>query len=245
MERNPSYSLRSFARSLDVSHTYLSLVMNGKRKVSRKRTLQFSQALQLDDQITDALLQNAAGSSEKQKLSQADEKVSFAILELDRFRMMSQWYYIAIMDLTLLERFESTPEWIAQELGISIPAVKNALERLERLNLIQQRNGRWTKTHSKMVVPTKNPEKAIREYHLQMIQKASAELEFGNAGEFERRDITGTTIAADPALLPEAKKRIAKFRRGLLKFLASGQRQKLYQLNVQLFSLSKQGEISK
>ena len=34
--KNPNYSLRAFARDLGVSHTLISLILNGKRAMSQK-----------------------------------------------------------------------------------------------------------------------------------------------------------------------------------------------------------------
>jgi uncharacterized protein (TIGR02147 family) len=243
-ERNPSYSLRAFARSLGVSHTYLSLVMSGKRQVSPKRAAQFSQALRLDDQAAEMLVREATQAPEPGKRASAQDSSgtpSFFALELDRFKLLSQWYHIAILDLTLLDDFRPDPAWIAEHLDIPQAAVTSAIERLERLGMIKREGGTLRKSHAKLAVPTYHSDKAVREFHSQMIKKALLELESGAKGDFEARNITGTTIPVDPDLLPQAHKRILKFRRSLLKFLSSGKKTRLYQLNVQLFPLSKKG----
>src|SRR4051794_29725601 len=45
--KNPRYSLRAFAKALGMSHTVLSLVLSGKRPLSRKAALQVASALEL------------------------------------------------------------------------------------------------------------------------------------------------------------------------------------------------------
>src|SRR5262249_6676984 len=54
--RNPSYSLRAFARDLRVSHTYLSLVMSGKKTLAPKRAILFPRLLGLDSREEEAFL---------------------------------------------------------------------------------------------------------------------------------------------------------------------------------------------
>lgn len=252
VERNPSYSLRAMARKLGVSHAYLSQVMNGKKALPLKRVLQFTQILGLDEATTKKFIASATLTEEMQ-LNQTNSKPSrkplddgvdgeFHILEIDRFKTLSQWHHIAILDLTEVKGFRSDVKWIARKLGITTFLVNTALERLERLGLIENKNGQWCKTHSKLMMPGTAPERAVREFHCQMMRKALEAHEQASNTGYEKRDFTGTTMAINPALVPEAKKRIAKFRRQLMKFLSQGDCTSLYQLNVQLFCLAEADE---
>jgi hypothetical protein len=47
-------------------------------------------------------------------------------------------------------------------------------------------------------------------------------------------------MAVDPALLPEAKDMIKKFRRRLSRFLESGKKKEVYTIAIQLFPVSRQ-----
>ncbi len=55
----------------------------------------------------------------------------------------------------------------------------------------------------------------------------------------EHRDITSITMAIDAKKLPLAKAMIKNFRRQLSEFLESGNKNEVYNLNVQLFPLTK------
>ncbi len=51
-ERNPSYSMRAFARDLKVSQAYISLLWNGKRPLSKKVANRMLENLKMpDDEI--------------------------------------------------------------------------------------------------------------------------------------------------------------------------------------------------
>lgn len=249
-KKNPSYSLRAAARDLGVSHGYLSLITHGKKRLNFQRALQVSQFLKMDDVRSELFLRAVALESVKNLASRAfienslngetsEKSREFATLELDRFRTLSEWFHIAILDLTLLKQFKSDYFWVASELGISVDQVKNAVARLERLGLLEIAHGKWKKTTAKLFVPTTHSDRAIREFHGQMIEKAQETLNSPNPDDFHARDISGITFVADPEKMPEAKKLIEKFKRQMLELMGSGQSNALYQMNVQVFQLNK------
>ena len=240
------------ARDLKISHTMLSQILNGKKKLSFERAAGLVQLLKVDETterryLRAAAIDAAGESSFKTYLQDAlaatgdteDEKDSFYLLELDRFKFLSEWYHVAVLDLTTVEGFKPSFDWIAAELSISRHQAETAVTRLQRLGLLEMRDGRWIKTKAKIAVPTSHPEKAVQEFHDQMIEKAREALKSSDARDFAARDITGTTMAIDPTRIPEAKKRIEAFRRQLFEFMSGGRCTELYQLNVQLFRLTK------
>lgn len=250
MSRNSSFSLRAFARDLGVSHTYLSLVLNGKKSLSLKKVIQFSQLLQLDEREADLFMKAGAReargrASQKaevapvlSKKKQKEEEIKFFELETDRFRILTDWYHIPLLELTYTKDFINDPAWIARRLSISVEQARNAISRLKRLGLLEECGGKLTKTNAKLAIVPRGFETAVRDYHRQMLQKASDAMESGTAEDYAVRDITGSTIAIDPTKIPEVKRRIAAFRRSMLKFLSDKETSEVYQLNVQFFGIS-------
>jgi len=254
--RNPSYSLRAAARDLGLSSGFLSLVLRGKKRLTFKRAVQFVQILQMDEQLGNIFLRSVAlestkdsacrGYLEKAFTAEAgDQSHEYAILELDRFRALSEWHHIAILDLTLIEGFEADPAWIAEELGISVDQVNSAKVRLQRLGLLEVRGSRWIKTSAKLAIPTTYSDRAMREFQGQMIQKAHEALQSPDPEDFAARDISGVSMAINPARITEAKVKIQRFRRELLEFMSTGPCTELYRMNVQLFRLNKKSGKSK
>lgn len=249
-KKNPSYSLRAAARDLGVSHGYLSLIIHGKKRLNFQRALQISQFLKMDEVRSQLFLRAVALESMKNLASRAyienslsgetsEKSREFATLELDRFRILSEWYHIAILDLTLLKQFKPDSFWVASELGITVDQVKSAIARLERLGLLEVTHGKWKKTTAKLFVPTTHSDRAIRNFHEQMIEKAQEALNSPDPEDFLARDISGITFVADPAKMPEAKKLVEKFKRQMLELMGSGESNALYQMNVQVFQLNK------
>ena len=79
------------------------------------------------------------------------------------------------------------------------------------------------------------PSAAIRKRHKQILGKALESIDTHSVAE---RDFSSMTLTIDPALLPEAKKRITAFRRELCAFLESSKRKRVYEISIQLFPLS-------
>ncbi len=248
MEINPSYSLRAMAKNLRVSPGFLSQVMNGKKALSLARAVQFSQVLNLKTNETDELLRAVTIASGKDQSSrQALRKIlsshkrnrtPFKLAELEKFKVLSRWYHIAILDLTETKGFRAESAWIAKRLKISSIQAKEALDRLRELGLLVADGRGWKKADSLLAFYSEQSLPAVREHHKQMIGKAQEHLNDASAEAFRQRSITGLTLALDPKHLPEAFARIDRFRQEMLAFFSEGNCTEVFQLNVQLFNLS-------
>jgi uncharacterized protein (TIGR02147 family) len=184
IEVNPAYSLRAMARAFDVSPGFLSQVMSGRKRVTTERAIQFSQVMKLGDEATTALLMAAAVESARSgtKARALLERIAgestagsdYQSVELERFKALSQWYHLAILDLSETIDFRAEPTWLAKRLRISPLQVAGALDRLRDLGLLVKKDQTWRKAQARIRVSAKQSNAAIREYHKQMIGKALA-----------------------------------------------------------------------
>lgn len=237
LRKNPSYSLRAMAKSLGVSHTYLSLILNGKKPLSKQKAVEFAELLKLNERDARALLK---GSKEGRPRSRRDEAPTYNELSVDRFKAVSSWYHLAILDLTGLQQFKSDPTWIAEQLGIHRHQVIDAIERLVRLRLaVYDDKDVLRKSPVNLEVKTKQSNAAVREFHRQMIEKALQELGKTSAEAFAKREISAMTMSINPAKVEAAKKKINRFKQELFAFLSEGPCTDVYQMNIQLFTLLK------
>lgn len=240
--RRPKYSLRAFARDLGVSHSLLSLIRRGHYRPSTRACANLGRALGEDTVWGKLFLRNAVewpGQNVEAPRTRRVRAVDYRPLDLDRFRLIGEWHHLAILDLTGLKDFRSEAAWVAGRLGLTEEQVVDAVERLRRLGLLKVTKDGWTKSHRKISVPTPAmSEGALRAYHREMLQKAMAQLDRTDTPAFEARDITGSLIPVDPSRLPEAKRRIRRFRKTIIEYLSTGESTELYALNVQLFPLT-------
>lgn len=250
-ERNPSFSLRSWAKQLQMNHVaMLSMVLNRKRKLlpslSSKISAQFRTSGRFSE--TEAryfdmlvLFNNASTVDEKNFyegiLSGLKPDQTFSTLELDKLNAIADWYHSAILEMTTLKNFNSDPQWISLKLGGSVnkDQARAAIERLLRLGLLEKTAaGKLKKTKVFLATPTDIPNQSLKKYHSEVISKAITALEKQSV---EKRDITSMTFSMNGDKMPEAKKMIRDFRRKLTKFLATQEGESVYQFNIQLFDL--------
>ncbi|MBS1958548.1 MAG: TIGR02147 family protein [Bdellovibrionales bacterium] len=218
---NPAYSLRAFARQLKLEPSYLSKILSGKRKVTPRLIQRLGSQLALDPLSVAQFI--------------ASEPV-YHSLTVDQFSVIADWYHYAILELARTQGFIATPAYIAKRLGITGTEARSALERLQRLEMIELdskgRLVRMPENHSTVGAPFMSA--AFRKLQKQILEQAIHAME--NVA-IEQRDQSSLTMAIDPGLIPEAKLMIKKFRRDLCALLQSkGPIQKeVYQLSISLF----------
>lgn len=226
-QRHPQYSLRAFAKRLQVSPSTLSELLRGIRPVTRKQAEKLARLLALSPSQKEELFGEAQGSL---------PPLAYQGLAQDQFELVSDWVHFAVLSLTETKDFVASPEWIAERLGISLTRADRAWERLRRLGLLVRRRGKWESAAPRYESPDEIRLPALQNAHAQHFELARKSLQ---ELELEVRDFTGITMAIDPSKLKQAKKKIREFRDEISKFLESGEKQEVYQLAVQLFPLSK------
>lgn len=234
---NPHFSLRSFARTLDVSPSFLSHVINGHKNLSLVMALKIAQKLRYSPTEADSFVDLVKHEMQQVVASQLPERATEGLtLQLEAFQVVSDWYHFAIKELTTTKGFKSDIKWIAKRLNIKTQEAKEAVDRLLLLGLLERdAEGTLVSTEAFINTPTNQPSRAIRNHHQQMIQKAQEALE---NQPVDKRDITSTTLTIRPDQIDLARREIQKFQRHLTRVLHSPEASEVYQLNVQFFGLT-------
>lgn len=235
---NPNYSLRSFARALQIEPSALSQMINGKRPITEKMKLRLGAALGLStDQV------RKLPASENASLENTPSQARFQQLALDTFAVISDWYHYAILELTYLEDFKADPQWISQRLGITKSEVNIAIERLLRMGLLKTTpKGKWIDASENGELTHLTPAEtsdAARKYQCQLLelsQRAVQEVPLA------KRNHTSATLCFDPDDLEIAITKIAEFRRAFARELQPKKAKDVYQLQISFFPLTKQKE---
>lgn len=240
--KNPRYSLRSFARDLGISASRLSRVLNGRLGLSTQAAKDLADKINLstaERELFCALVESEhARASATRALAQkrAQELSStFQSISIDSFRVISDWYHLAILELTLVEGFHSEPTWIARQLGITKIEAKAAIERLLRMDLLDEREGRLCTTGSNFINPQGTPSDAVRKFHSQILARAQQALELQTV---EEREFSNLTFAIDEETLPRIRKLMRAFTNRISTEMTSGARKtRVYNLSIQFFAL--------
>ncbi len=227
-QKNPRYSLRNFSRTLKLDPSTVSQILNGKRFPSRTVALEICERLSANPkQIKNMGLLDSTKSADHQTY----------LLAHDTFSVIADWYHYAILELSFTKAFEADPRWVGSQLGISSLQAKDAIERLLRLGLLIERNGRLQKAQAMITndqgINTSGARKSLQK---QIIAKA---LEATDSVPQEEKDITSITMAIDPKNLDRARELTKKYRRQMCALLEDGEQTQVYNLAIQLYPISK------
>ncbi|MES2769661.1 MAG: TIGR02147 family protein [Bdellovibrionota bacterium] len=222
--KNPSFSLRAFAQKLNIDVSLLSKLLRGKRQFTRETTLK----------VTDFLGVTESAIFDHLNFTAND----YTFLEEDHFLILSHYIHFALLEyFKLNEDFDI--KIIAKRFRTTPVIIEGALNRLVRLKFIKS-----TKDGYKLMRPEnewvdfKRTSSARKKYQIELLEKAIERIE---DIDVVKRDNTSNTMAIDPELMPEVKKKITQFRRSLDKYVDQNSKRKteVYNLSVAFFPLTK------
>jgi uncharacterized protein (TIGR02147 family) len=233
-QKNPRYSLRSFAASLQLSPAFLSKLLKGERRFTVRTVDLLAKSLALGpDQI--AFYKNRL--NKKNGSSNVPEK-AYHQVSLDQFQLISDWYHFAILELVTVENFDESPVWIAKRLGLNQHQVAEALDRLLRLGYLK----RGSKGRLHLVEENRTiigPEIAIPATQKQQTQILEKSITALQEIPMAHRSQSSSTMAIPSDRIGEAKEIIHEFRRRLASLMQRpGPRDSVYQLSVSFFPLT-------
>jgi uncharacterized protein (TIGR02147 family) len=238
--KNPSYSLRAFARDLGMTSGNLSDVLNLKVGISQEKAQLIAAKLLLPIEDQELFLKlveisSATNSAETEKLKNELLQFDSSYLKIndDYYHVLTEWFYFALVELVRVTDFINDDEWIARRLNISTEDVRPAIERLKRVELLNEDNGKLTQTYDYFVSPSGTPSTIARKFHKQILSKAITAIE---EQEIEERDYTSGFLRVRKNDLPMISEKIKNFRRSLAAEIESGENHdSVYAFSIQFF----------
>lgn len=238
--KNPNFSVRAFARWLELSPAQVSQVMSKKRPLTLKALEKISKKLDVSpfekQELVESLM-SASGKKNKDLVN--EEKLSFRTLSEDQFKLMADWYHVAILSLTRLPGAKPDPRWIARKLNISLEDANQALQRLVRLNIVVL-TPRFQQVGDPLKVISEIPSAAIRRYHKQNLALASEKVE---TIDNSMKNFESMSIAIDTKDIPQLKTHIDRFLNQIQKFSDKSKPNHIYHFNLQLFPVTNLEEL--
>lgn len=243
---NPRYGLRAFSRDLGISPSQLSEVLRGVHGLSPARAvdvgirLGFSereQRLFCDLVTVETGRSSVTRDAARTRLNGASADLKKHVFDEDSFRLVADWYHLAILALAETKKFSTDLSAIAKRLDVPVHQTEMAVKRLIRLGLLTKNNGKLELVASQTSTTDDVPSEAIRIFHTQVFNKARQAL---LTHPPEERQISSMVFAMRKTDLPAAKERLKAFRR---KFMAEFERtdatgDEVFCLNMSLFGLS-------
>lgn len=248
--RNPLYSLRSFAKSLQLHPSTLSQILRGIRPITPSNMQKIGLTLGLSptelDRFATALHSTHGIQQKKTSESKSFEEQQLRELSGELFLVMSDWYHDAILEFTRLPSFQSNSRWVAKKLGITVSEVNMAVERLQRLEFLKiDESGQWinqlnnnTAGTNDFMVNSDIISAAFRKLQKQILELSIASLE---GVPKSMRSHSSMMVGFNSEDLPAIRTKIKAFRRSILAFCERKEShpQSVYQLAVSFFPITK------
>ena len=250
-EQNPRYSLRAFARDLKLSPSRLSEILNRKQGLSRAAAQGIAAILGYDTKEAQYFcdlvsLRHARSVKEKEEARARLLRVNVEYdgdsrfqLQLDAFKIISDWYHLGILELMKSKGFRHEPRWIARRLGVPVIQIELALDRLIRVGLLRKVGPDYVATQDDGWVPGGVPSESIRKFHRQVLEKAIRAM---SEQPVQERFFATHFLTINRSDLPEAYAAIEDFqRRFCAKLQADEPKELLYCISMQLFKIIEEG----
>lgn len=250
LKSETKFSMRSFAaRAGFSSPSYLKMIMDGKRMLTRESISRVAEGVRLskaESRFFEALVLFNQAISVQEKDEHYKTLLGFRkFLQIqktgsEQYEYFSNWYNVALRELLSSKLLSGRAEEWAEVLGINGRQLQEALMLLKSLGLAMETAGRWKAQEVALETPQEMKSLVVRNFHRQMIERALAAID---GIPQEERDLTGLTIALPKAKLGEIKKRVAQFRRELnAVYSGDPEADNVYQLNFQIFPLLKKAQ---
>jgi uncharacterized protein (TIGR02147 family) len=246
--RDPQFSLRAFAsRAGFGSHSYLPALIAGERSLTPESAERLIPALGLNEREADyfrALVKytQTEAVDEKQRsfqrMNAIRRNVRFYKLRKDHYAYLDEWYYPVIRELAVMAPWDCDYGRLAAlcDPPITTAQARKAVDALLSMGLIEPVEGGFRQTHAAVTVegwPAHLVRKA-RSAYIQLAVRAS-----DTRGPHERH-ISGATVALDRRTYRRVSRLLDAVYETVLRTAAKLPRaERVYQLNLQLFPLSK------
>lgn len=247
MKQNPRYSQGAFARDLHLTPARLSEILRGKQGVSPTVAVQIADYLRLKDEergffldLVESLHGRSVLARESARLRlNRFRKTSYAESHGDQaFHDISDWYYVAILELLRLPRSRPEAAWIAEALGLDAELVANALEQLIQLGFLKL-------SASGATVCSDVHQRFIGSVHSESFQKFSRQIlwkAIESVDETRAHAMHSYMLALPAGRLPRLLALIKDSSNALAEALDTDQGEKdvVYCLSVQFFPISEE-----
>ncbi|MFP4521875.1 MAG: TIGR02147 family protein [Fibrobacterota bacterium] len=248
-EINKVFSYRFFAKKAGfVSSGIYKDVTNGRRNISQALVHKFAKGIGLgkkEEEYFENMVYFCQAKTVDDRRIYFERMMTFknsrvCLVEADKYEYYSKWYYSAIRAILSIIKFKNDYATMAGMLDPSIKPeqAKKAIALLLKLKLIKKNKSGFYKPVDNLI--STGPEVNslnVMSFHRSMIELAK---EAQDRHLKSNRDISGITVSIDHDTFCDIKNDIINFRKDILNKAKSAKDvDRVYQLNVQFFPLSK------
>ncbi|HKP95861.1 MAG TPA: TIGR02147 family protein [Fibrobacteria bacterium] len=250
---NPNFSFRYLSQRAGInSSAFYKYVMDGKRNLTKATILKTCQALGLKDREAEyfenlVFFNQAKTLKEKNlyfdKLTRLRGHYDKRRVREEQYAFYEEWHHSAVRELLECMRFTGDFEALAKRLipAISAKQAEESLGLLARLGMARKdAQGRWRQADPVLTTGGQVEAEIVIEFQRRMLKLALDAFDKAKAGE---RLMSSTTFGISAGTFDLFKKKIRDLKAELLELARlDGKPSRVYQLNLNLFPLSKESQ---
>jgi uncharacterized protein (TIGR02147 family) len=252
-DADPLFSFRYFSKQAGFgSPNYLKLVMDGKRNLSEDAIGKFAKGLRLDNHESEYFRYMVEyNQCEVQAKRQVYEAKLMYLRELFKVKTLipelydyyHEWYHSAIRETVKKGRIKNDPATIGSSLVPSITAeqAKGSVDLLLKLKFVSTTNDGFLEACDTTEIDEKTATMSQKIHYEQMAELAAQSLYTQGP---ETQDFESVTVSLPTEKVNELKQKIAELVRAAAATGTQTPGDAVYQLNIQLFALTKSSPAS-
>lgn len=245
----PEFSYRKFSAVAGFSSpNFLILLIKGERNLSAESATKIATAFGLaqpEKNFFVSLVQYNQAKDSKERYNWAFElvklkaKTKLTFISEKQFEYYSHWSNVAIRELLQFQPY-LTIQQIAQRLSPvqKTEAVEASLLLMQQIGMIEATENQWKVRDSSISTGDNFISSSVIEFHKQVIELAKQSLDRHSKND---RDITASTVSLSKETLEKIRQKVKELRIEILALSdADTNKQEVYQINFQIFPLSKE-----
>ena len=246
---HPAFSHRQFAgRAGFKTSNFMYLVMGGRRNLTLESIQKVAAAMQMKKRERDYfeslvfLCQAQTVEAKELHLARLNGMRKGAFHNLiggDRFEYIANWLHPVVRELAAMARAETDEKELAAQIASHVtPAeIRKSLELLTRLGLlIKSPDGAYRQSEALLSTGPGVTGVAAAQYHLGVIALAADSI---NRFKPQERELVGMTLGVSREAYEKIRDRMWEFRQEVLALADDPAPDAVYQLNIQLFPMTK------
>lgn len=240
--RNPVYSLRAFARDLNIGSSTASMLLRGQVGLSQKRAKEIAGRLGFSGEETLYFLDLIRAKRAKREKARNEALLNlrqyntrFNCVDNATFHHFSKWYALPLMELIRMFGPAANAAFLARKLKISQEEIRKALRSFRAHKILRRTKGHDEVTEEFISLPDGQPDTLVRQFHVDILEKAKLA---ATSDPNSERNIACAIVRMRKTDLAWAAQEMKVFRRKLAARLEQGDgHDAVYAIGTQLFRL--------
>jgi uncharacterized protein (TIGR02147 family) len=233
---NPQYSLRAYARDLEVHPSTLSAVLNGLRSLPYKDAQRVAKKLMLSPMEETLFVESLLRTKTRLDEIVIPRDQERFMLDESYYKVISEWEHYAVMALFDVIGFNATIPEVVERLKISETRAETVLNHLIACGLlVENQDGSLKRVHEQLRTTEDVKNQAIHQGHRDAMELGLRKLD---EVAVDLRDFSEVVLAIDPEKMGEAKTIIREFRQKMSALMKKGEKTEVYQLAIQFYPLT-------